>query len=282
MNSRFCEGNSVVEFQLPKLTARVRSPSLALIRFLFSGRRKRPSLVDLIFKLGTARNRPSLAFIRFSYLFFLILITGCVSTTLEQSENVETIKPSIPKQGVYHKVGKGQTVWRIAKAYNVSINDVIVSNSIPNVAKLEENQLIFIPGADKARDIPVDNGAENAGDFSWPIKGKVVSYFRESRGGMLSNGIEIVSQEGDVVKAARAGKVVLSDYLGGYDYTVILDHMDGFYSVYARNAKLLVKVGDSVPKGSDLGYLTKKNDSAYCHFEIRKNTVADNPLFYLP
>ena len=249
MNRRFREGNSVVEFQLPKLSARVRFPSLALI----------------------------------SSLFFLILISGCVATKVEQSENFETIKPPIiPKKGVYHKVGKAQTVWRIAKAYNVSMDDIIISNSIPNVAKLEENQLIFIPGVDRVKEIPVDNPADNAGDFTWPVKGKIVSYFRESRGGSFSNGIDIASQEGDVVKAARAGKVVLADYLSGYGYTVILDHADGFYSVYGRNAKLLVKLGDSVTKGEDLGYLTKKKDLAYCHFEIRKNTTADNPLFYLP
>ncbi len=215
----------------------------------------------------------------FSVLIVLSLFMAGCATTVQESEIEKSPIPE--KKGVYHKVGKGQTLWRIAKTYNISIDDIIIANSIPNVAKVEENQLIFIPGADHVHDIPINTTNDQA-DFIWPVKGKVVHYFREPMGNAFNNGIKILAQQGDAVKASRSGKVVLADYLSGYGQTIILDHGDGYYSVYANNDQLLVKLGDAVNQGTDIAYFDKDQDSTYLHFEIRKKTVADNPLFYLP
>jgi murein DD-endopeptidase MepM/ murein hydrolase activator NlpD len=88
--------------------------------------------------------------------------------------------------------------------------------------------------------------------------------------------------EGQAVKAAREGKIVFADYLSGYAFTVIVDHLDDFYSVYSQNADFLVKNGDFVRKGDTLAHTGQDGNESYLHFEIRKKTRAENPLHYLP
>jgi len=210
----------------------------------------------------------------------LIFMSGCIS--LQTQEEIAVKKPSRPiRQGIYHKVKKGETLWRIAKTYNVTVGDIARTNNIPKAAKIEKNQLVFIPGVKKTLDISLDvDHAQN--EFVWPIKGKVIRYFHERYGNMINKGIDIKARVGDEVKAARTGRVVFADYLSGYGYTVILDHSDGFHSIYAKNSKLLVELGELVLKNSALARVGHSRNLAYLHFQIRRKSIEDNPLYYLP
>ena len=187
-------------------------------------------------------------------------------------------KPAL-KKGIQHKVSKGETLWRIAKTYKVPVESIIQANGIPSTASIEENQLIFTPGADSVREVVVPSLTENSSDYAWPVMGKVVSYFQDHRGLAVNEGIDIRVADGDAVKAARDGSVVLADRLAGYGETVILDHGDGFFTVYAHNARLMVGLGDHVLRG---GKVAQVGDLAYLHFEVRKGSKATNPLLYLP
>ena len=187
-------------------------------------------------------------------------------------------KPVV-KKGVQHKVNKGETLWRIAKTYKVPVESIIQANGIPSAASIEENQLIFIPGADSVRTVVVPSLTENASDYAWPVTGKVVSYFQERHGLTANEGIDIRVGDGDDVKAAHEGNVVLADHLAGYGETVILDHGDGFFTVYAHNTRLMVGLGDRVSRG---GKIAQVGDLAYLHFEVRRGGKATNPLLYLP
>jgi lipoprotein NlpD len=185
------------------------------------------------------------------------------------------------QKGIYHKVKDGETLWRIAQTYNVGIDEIVRSNNIPNAAHIEKNQLLFIPDADRARDAaPVEDTRKN--EFAWPLKGKVISYFSQQSDSYLSNGIGIAASEGETVRASRAGRVVFADHLSGYAYTVILDHNDGYHSIYSQNSNVLVKPGDQVLKGDPLAQVGRNGDLAFLHFAIRKNARPDNPLYYLP
>jgi len=189
--------------------------------------------------------------------------------------------PEKGRPGVYHKVKKGETLWSIAKAYDVSIKEVIDANRIPNVARVEENQLVFIPGVHASKEIAFSKDAKENG-FAWPIRGKLVGYFHERKGGYFNKGIDIQAREGEPVRAARRGQVVFADYLTGYGYTVIVSHADEFFSVYARNGKLLVGLNDSVHQGQELARAGQGGTPSHVHFEIRKRSLEDNPLYYLP
>ena len=251
----------MVEFQLPKLITRVRFPSLAPCHFRFS--------VIVLFFVGS------------------VLLSGCVAvdkpaTPAGGKPSVSLVTPAVKPQGVYHKVKKSETIWRIAKAYNVNIDDIIKANKIPPGAFIEENQLILIPGAQSVQDVAVPSASEEKDTFIWPVKGKVVSYFGDWKASYLSKGIGIEASEGETIQAARTGKVVFSDNLAGYGHTVILDHRDHYFSVYSENQENLVKVGDEVARGEPIGKIGRRGKLSLLHFEIRKNDVPDNPLYYLP
>jgi murein DD-endopeptidase MepM/ murein hydrolase activator NlpD len=248
-------GNSVVESQLPKLIARVRFPSPA--PFICAG--------------------------------IVLWMSGCATTEYKPVPNIpesshEAPKPAVPvkKEGVYHKVLKGQTLWRIAKAYGVGVEEIIQSNNIPNAAAIEVDQLILIPGVKDIKDIPARTADENKEEFAWPIKGKVISYFHDHHGNALNRGVDIEANEGDTVKASREGQVVMADYLAGYGQTLMVDHGDGFITVYAQNRTLLSKVGDHVYKGDPIAEVGRVGRKSFMHFELRKGQNPANPLYYLP
>jgi len=213
--------------------------------------------------------------------FFLAVAAGCVSLPVEEEQLSTVAYPEPDRAGVYHKVKKSETLWRIAKVYEVPIEDIIRSNSIPDVAQLEENQLVFVPGAHAVRDIAVEVDDKDD-NFIWPVKGDVISYYHALDGALLNKGINIRTQKGAVVKAARSGQVVFADDLTGYGKTVILKHAGGFHSIYAQNAEILVKLGDQVAKSTPVSRVGRGNETAYLHFEIRKDAIESNPLHYLP
>lgn len=199
--------------------------------------------------------------------------------------------PAQGRTGVYHKVLKGETLWRIAKTYDVDIEELIRVNRIPNVAHLEENQLLFIPRAQSVKSVipvvtttqPTQAALEAVkDDFGWPVIGRISKYFGEQRGSYLHHGISIETMEGQPVAAARQGKVVFADYLPGYAYTVILDHLDGYFTVYGFNSRLSVKVGDPVRKGDPIALTGRRGTSPLLYFEIRRHVKAENPLYFLP
>ena len=214
---------------------------------------------------------------RCSILLFISFAAGCASV------EAPSIKPSVPASaGIYHKVKKGETIFRIAKMYGVSVDEIVSANKIPNAAQIEKNQLVFIPRANSVVEIPPVTEATKTGEFEWPVKGRVVSFFGEQKDGWVNNGIDIQADIGEKVSAAREGKIVFADHLNGYGQTVIIDHTDGLMSVYAQNAVLLAKVDEMVVKGAPIAQVGKSKKAPSLHFEIRKNSVATNPLYYLP
>lgn len=245
----------MVEFQLPKLTARVRFPSPALISSLGRGY---AAVVVLVF-----------------------VMAGC--STVPKQGTVPVSPPVVEKpQGVYHKVAKQESLWRIARTYDVSLDDIVRANNIPNAAVIEENQLVFIPGAKEMLKVVIEKPGGKPDEFAWPLKGRVISFFNDHKGQGVNRGIDITAAQGERIQAARDGKVVLAGYLNGYGDTVIVDHLDGFYSVYAHQEGLEVKPGQNVVKGSSLGRLANMGRSPHLHFQIRKMDEPKNPLHYLP
>ena len=257
----------MVVFQLPKLTVRVRFPSSAPYKGNVVPRHKH---LKILF-----------------FVSFLGFLTGCATSEYKPmpAMPVGTVAttPAGPKAGVYHKVLLGQTLWQIAESYGVSINDIIDSNNIPNGSALEVGQLLFIPGVTEVKDISKHTVDNNKNAFIWPIHGKVVVYFDDPIGvSTVSHGIDIQAQAGDTVQAVREGDVVLAGYMSGYGQTVMIDHKDGFISVYARNARLLVKLGDHVYKSDAIAEVGQIGSRVVEHFEIRHGSQATNPLYYLP
>ncbi len=126
------------------------------------------------------------------------------------------------------------------------------------------------------------------GSFLWPAKGKVVSFFGRQKHPTFDTyvnkkGIEIKAREGSPFRSVSAGKVVYADWLKGYGLVVIVDHTNGFYSLYAHASKLLVAEGNGVTMGQMIGHTgaTGVTEEDTLYFELRKGTIPIDPLKWL-
>jgi murein DD-endopeptidase MepM/ murein hydrolase activator NlpD len=194
--------------------------------------------------------------------------------------------------GSYHRVEKGQTLWRIAKTYGADMQEVVEINKISDASSIEVGQMIFIPRGSSAPKEPVVIQAQSPAnarifadeDFVWPLRGSVISTFGQSYEGFINNGIFIQPSGDGSVVASRSGTVSFySPQLGSFGKTLIIDHGDGFSTVYARNEEVYVKPGDVVRQRTMIAKAGKagKDRRRYLYFEIRKGYTAQNPNFYL-
>jgi len=229
-------------------------------------------LKGLKFKLTTYRLTLT-AYLLFS--LWVINFMGCVSVPLTQ--------PPIPSAaaGIYHRVEKGQTLWRISRVYNVDLEELARINHISDAANIEAGELVFIPHTQKRTTVFNKSYCE---DFIWPLKGKVIAKFGENFHSMINRGINIQPYRDLDVVASRSGRVVFySDNFKGFGKTIIIDHADGFLTVYARNREVFIKVGDTVQKGTVIAKVGSygQDKNVYLHFQIRKGHISQNPYFYL-
>ena len=143
--------------------------------------------------------------------------------------------------------------------------------------KLAQSKLRKVPGK-----------RPSLGSFLWPVKGKVVSFFGRQKHAtfdtyVTKKGIEIKAREGSPFRSVSSGKVVYADWLKGYGLVAIVDHTNGFYSLYAHASKLLVAEGNAVTMGQMIGHTGEtgvtENDTLY--FELRKGTTPIDPLKWL-
>ncbi len=218
-------------------------------------------------------------------LFCAALISGCA--TPGQPPCMTDIPSEITPQdikGIQHKVEKGQTLWRIARTYEVTIEEIIAANGIPNAASIETGQLVFIPGADALREVALPSDIDGeSGDYLWPLKGRIFSFFEDKKDAYISRGIDIQTTEGAPVLASRAGRVVFADHLAGYGHTLILEHADGFFTVYGHLDPTAFNPGAQVSRGERIARLAGDGRTdVFFHFEIRKGDEPHNPLHYLP
>lgn len=127
-----------------------------------------------------------------------------------------------------------------------------------------------------------------SGTFRWPTTGRISSRFggRRSPGGIGSTnhkGIDIAVPYGTPIYAADGGTVTYAGWMGGYGYLVQIDHGNGYVTRYGHNSRLTVSVGAKVYKGQQIARAgsTGNSTGSHCHFEVRYNGVARNPLNYL-
>ena len=125
------------------------------------------------------------------------------------------------------------------------------------------------------------NFAAYKGRLTWPARGKVDNRYGQSRhkGRLKWNGVMIHAQEGNTVHAVSRGRVAYADWLRGYGLLVILDHGDGYMSLYGHNQSLLKEVGDWVEADEAIANVGNSGgqQSAGLYFEIRHNGQPANP-----
>lgn len=121
------------------------------------------------------------------------------------------------------------------------------------------------------------------GNFVWPTNGGYVSSHLGYRWGKMHKGIDIARPSNLTIKTVDNGIVVSAGWDGGYGNKVVIDHQNGFRTVYAHLSSISVKPGQTVVKGSQIGVMGSTGDSTgvHLHFEVYKNGSLKNPLEYL-
>lgn len=121
--------------------------------------------------------------------------------------------------------------------------------------------------------------------FNWPLADLAVSSPFGERFGTMHAGIDLLAKVGTKVLAAARGKVILASWSDlGYGNVIVVDHGQGWMTLYAHNSKLLVPVGKEVEGGEIIAYSgnTGRSTGPHLHFEIRLGPQPRDPLRLLP
>ncbi len=116
------------------------------------------------------------------------------------------------------------------------------------------------------------------GELTWPVAGRIAASFGQDRaGGLKWDGLLIDTARGAEVRAVYQGRVIFADWLPGLGLLMVIDHGDGYLSLYGHNERLYKKVGDAVAAGDAIAAAGDSGGSPRpeLYFEIRKG---DRPI----
>lgn len=213
-------------------------------------------------------------------------------------QNVDLIRPGDqltipPVNGAVHTVTAGDTLSTLANEYRVTVEDIIgyIGNGLEDTsAALIIGQKLVIPGGSKpyvqqyavAYSGPVPASAKiGSGAFFWPASGPINQRYWSGH-----PGIDIGGWTGAPVRSADSGYVAYTatGWNSGYGNHVIIDHGNGFTTLYAHLSSIYVRPGENVAAGQKIGGLGNTGNSTgpHLHLEIRYQGVPRNPMGYLP
>ncbi|MDR1311202.1 MAG: peptidoglycan DD-metalloendopeptidase family protein [Burkholderiaceae bacterium] len=253
-----------------------------------------------------------------------VLLAACTTTDLSAPVEDRSVNapPSVqvpvgdtaPVGAGYHRVVKGDTLYRISRNAGYTVGDVAAWNNIANPAEINVGQVLRIvpPGVEPVRAVPVQTASvtdarggvqtvqpvapvvapvavpvsapqsgvrEVSGlRWSWPVTGAILRAFDEQ-----TKGIDIEGTEGKRVLAAADGRVIYSGKMAGYGNLVIVKHSEDLLTAYAHNKTNLVSQESKVSRGTVVAEMGSSGaDGVRLHFEVRLHGKPVDPLNYLP
>lgn len=251
----------------------------------------------------------------------LAILAGCASKgTRAPVVDLAGGQPAAAAQpGGSYVVKPGDTLYKIARANNVDVENVKRWNNLSDPNQISVGQVLKMSGSSgggaqpapiastKPQPRPLDQPgdtsatataslppptptpAENkpvtraadAGviNWAWPAGGQIMQGFNNN-----SKGIDIAGALSDPVNAAADGKVMYSgNGVRGLGNLIIVNHQNGFITAYAHNRTLLVKTGQDVKRGAKIAEIGQSDTtSPRLHFEIRRQGTPVDPMQYLP
>lgn len=217
-------------------------------------------------------------------------------------ESKDSIKPGqslkiLPVTGVAHTVKSGETLESVAKRYEAEPQAILdfPFNDVPDDFKLQVGQVLIVPEGippeAKATPRPKPQtffasgpqstfNAPGGAAFMWPTQGGVTQSFA-----WYHPGIDVANRAAPPIYAAAAGTVVVAGWPDNYGYgnRVVIDHGNGYQTLYAHMSNIYVSVGQSVSRGQAVGKMgtTGRSTGIHLHLEIRFKGIAVNPLAIL-
>ncbi len=238
-----------------------------------------------------------------------LLVSACATTqTNKKSDAVEQLRVEPGKSVVTHPVGKGQTLYRIARTYGLTVEELMDANRINDPRELKAGELLYIPGARDRKSVtefdapepepaprPVTASVEEkkqpklavkvgkgSGALAWPLRGVLYARFGK-KGKEPHDGVDLAAPAGQPVKTAAPGTVLFAGEQKGYGLIVIVEHDDGLITLYAHNRDLRVKTGQKVRDGQVVATVgdSGRTSGPHLHFEVRKEGKPVDPLDFL-
>ena len=217
-------------------------------------------------------------------------------------KSVDSIKAGeilriLPLTGIRHKVVRGETIYSISKKYGVAAQNIVnyPFNSFTNdeTFALAAGQELLIPEGIKPNQIIIDTnryiartvapipGVVGEGNFMWPTSGYISQRFT-----WYHQAADIASPGNPAILAAQGGTVVTAGWNGGgYGNYVVIDHGNGYKTLYAHmlTNSISVKAGQAVSQGQQIGTMgsTGRSTGTHLHFEVIGSQGKVDPLSVL-
>lgn len=214
----------------------------------------------------------------------------------------DAIKPGdilkiLPVSGVSHTVKSGDTLESVAKKYSANEQAIVdfPFNDVPDDFTLKVGELLIIPDGSPPQVKPPARpkpqylaqgpsspafSAPGGAQFIWPVGGSLTQYYA-----WYHSGIDIANRSAPGIAAADGGTVVMAGWPdgGGFGNRVVLDHGNGYRSLYAHLSNVYVSVGETVSRGQLIGQMgsTGRSTGTHLHLEIHYKGVPLNPLAIL-
>lgn len=195
----------------------------------------------------------------------------------------------LPIVGIRHVVKDGEDINSIAEKYDADASEILAYNQV-DAGSLSAGETLIIPGGTMHTSAPAKStsggshanipavaptGSGGSGYYTNPLPGAI-----RTQGIHGYNGVDLGAPEGTPIRAAAAGKVIISKstgWNGGYGHYVVIKHPNGTQTLYAHMTKAIVGVGATVSAGETIGYVgsTGRSTGNHLHFEVRG---AKNPF----
>ena len=188
-------------------------------------------------------------------------------------ENARTDIPDT--DGSYVSVRKGDTIDGVCKKYGVEMTDLVNANPGVDVDRLTIGQKLFVPGS---------GTLEQLFRFAWPVHGRISGRYGMRlhpvyRRRMMHTGLDIAAGTGTPIRAALGGRVKFVGWKGGYGKTVIIEHPNGYETLYGHCSRITCSTGQTVKRGEQVAKVgtTGVSTGPHVHFEVKRNGKRMNP-----
>ncbi len=138
-----------------------------------------------------------------------------------------------------------------------------------------------LPSQTQDSKIDFSNLSKLKGKLKWPTKGKIKNHFGSPRnqGQLKWQGITINGKAGQEIRSIAPGRVIFADWIRGYGLMLIIDHGNGYMSLYGHNQSLYKDVGDTISSNESIATLGNSggNSRTSLYFEMRHKGKPINP-----
>ena len=198
-----------------------------------------------------------------------------------------------PVTGIVHKVVAGENIYSIAKKYKTSAQNIVnfPFNDFSDLEtfSIQSGQTLYIPGGVVEEEQPkystsqfiaqIQAGVQGSSNFIWPTSGIITQY-----PAWYHMALDIANPSSPPILASDTGTVVFAGCLNwGYGCHVIIDHANGYQTLYGHLSVISVSPGQAVNQGAQIGNMgsTGRSTGTHLHFEVRSGGTLLNPQNFL-